>query len=114
MFDLAISGRNICTPEGMRAGVVLVKDGIIEAILPGLTGEVSQMEIDIGERMLMPGIVDPHVHINEPARTDWEGFNPATRSAAAGGFTTRVDMPLNPPPVTTTADAFDKKLAATE
>ena len=114
MFDLAIIGRNICTPEGMREGVVLVKDGIIVDILPGLTEEVSQTEIDIGESVLMPGIIDPHVHINEPGRTDWEGFNTATRSAAAGGITTLVDMPLNSSPVTTTADAFDKKLAATE
>jgi allantoinase len=114
MLDLAISGRNICTPEGMREGVVLVKDGIIVDILPGLTGEVSQTEIDIGESVLMPGIIDPHVHINEPGRTDWEGFNTATRSAAAGGITTLVDMPLNSSPVTTTAEAFDKKLAATE
>jgi allantoinase len=114
MLDLAISGRNICTPEGMREGVVLVKDGIILDILPGLTGEVSQTEIDIGESVLMPGIIDPHVHINEPGRTDWEGFNTATRSAAAGGVTTLVDMPLNSSPVTTTAEAFDKKRAATE
>lgn len=114
MFDLAISGRNICTPEGMREGVVLVKDGIIVDIFPGPTDEVSQTEIDIGERVLMPGIVDPHVHINEPGRTDWEGFDTATRSAAAGGITTLVDMPLNSSPVTTTADAFDIKVAATE
>src|SRR5438067_13141403 len=114
MFDLAISGRNICTPEGMREGVVLVKDGIIVDILSGLSEEVCQTEINIGESVLMPGIIDPHVHINEPGRTDWEGFNTATRSAAAGGVTTLVDMPLNAAPVTTTADAFDKKLAATE
>jgi allantoinase len=114
MFDLAISGRNICTPEGMREGVVLVKDGIIVDILPGLMGEVSQTEIDIGESVLMPGIIDPHVHINEPGRTDWEGFATATLSAAAGGVTTLVDMPLNAEPVTTTADAFNKKVAATE
>ena len=114
MFDLAISGRNICTPEGMREGTVLVKAGVIVDILTGPTGAVSQTEIDIGESVLMPGIIDPHVHINEPGRSDWEGFNTATRSAAAGGVTTLVDMPLNSSPVTTTADAFDKKLAATE
>ncbi|MBO9204993.1 MULTISPECIES: allantoinase AllB [Niastella] len=112
MFDLAISGKNICTPEGMREGVVLVKDGIIADILPSLPGEVSKTAIDIGKRVLMPGIIDPHVHINEPGRTDWEGFATATRSAAAGGITTLVDMPLNSSPVTTTGDAFDQKLAA--
>lgn len=59
----------------------------------------------------MPGVIDPHVHINEPGRTDWEGFDTATRAAIAGGVTTLVDMPLNASPVTTTADAFDQKLA---
>ncbi|AEV96839.1 allantoinase [Niastella koreensis] len=114
MFDLAISCRNICTPEGMREGTVLVSNGVIVDIVPALTGQVSQREIDIGENVLMPGIIDPHVHINEPGRTDWEGFNTATLSAAAGGITTMVEMPLNASPVTTTADALDKKLAATE
>ena len=113
MFDLAISGRNICTPEGMRAGVVLVKDGVIIDILPNLPEQAVRTKIDIGELVLMPGIIDPHVHINEPGRTDWEGFDTATRSAAAGGITTLVDMPLNAEPVTTTAGAFDKKVAAT-
>lgn len=114
MFDLSISGSNILTPEGMREGTVLVKDGVIAAIQPGLTGAPAQTAIHIGESVLMPGIVDPHVHINEPGRTDWEGFLTATRSAAAGGVTTLVDMPLNASPVTTTVSAFDQKLAATE
>jgi allantoinase len=114
MFDLAISGKNICTPEGIREGVVLVKDGIIVDVVPDLPEGASIMEVNIGELVLMPGIIDPHVHLNEPGRTDWEGFDTGTRSAAAGGITTLVDMPLNSSPVTTTADAFDKKLAATE
>lgn len=114
MFDLAIKGKNICTPEGMREGVVLVKDGIIADVVPHLRGEASKTEINIGELVLMPGIIDPHVHLNEPGRTNWEGFYTGTLSAAAGGITTLVDMPLNSSPVTTTADAFDKKLAATE
>ena len=114
MFDLAISGKNICTPEGFREGTVLVKDGIIADVLPTLTGVASKTEIDIGEMVLMPGIIDPHVHLNEPGRTDWEGFATGTRSAAAGGITTLVDMPLNSSPVTTTPDAFDKKIAAAE
>ncbi|OQP52013.1 allantoinase [Niastella yeongjuensis] len=114
MFDLAISGRNICTPEGMREGVVLVHKGIIVDILPNLPAAAISTEIDIGELVLMPGIIDPHVHINEPGRTDWEGFETATRSAAAGGITTLVEMPLNADPVTITADAFDKKAAAAE
>jgi allantoinase len=112
MFDLAISGKNICTPTGIMAGVVLVKDGVIADVVPNQPRGASKQEIDIGDRVLMPGIVDPHVHLNEPGRTEWEGFATGTRSAAAGGITTLVDMPLNSTPVTTTADAFDKKAAA--
>ena len=64
--------------------------------------------------MILPGLVDAHVHINEPGRTDWEGFATATRAAAAGGVTTLVDMPLNCSPVTITAEALVRKLAAAE
>ena len=70
--------------------------------------------MDVGDKVVMAGVIDPHVHINEPGRTDWEGFDTATRSALAGGLTTVVDMPLNSSPVTTTVEAFDKKLAAAE
>jgi len=68
----------------------------------------------LGDKVLMPGLVDTHVHINEPGRTDWEGFYSATRAAAAGGITTVVDMPLNCTPVTTTAAALQVKLEAAE
>lgn len=67
---------------------------------------------DMGNNILMPGVIDVHVHINEPGRTDWEGFDTATQAAAAGAVTTIVDMPLNSSPVTTTKNAFDEKLAA--
>ena len=114
MVDLAIIGRNICTPDGITAGAVLVKDGMIADVVTNLPPDASATVIDIGEMMLMPGIIDPHVHLNEPGRTAWEGFATGTRSAAAGGITTLVEMPLNASPVTTTAAAFDKKVAATE
>ncbi|WP_207510334.1 allantoinase AllB [Longitalea luteola] len=114
MFDLAIIGNHICTPEGIRAGVVLIKDGIIADVVTSLSGKVSKTEIDIGEKLLIPGIIDPHVHLNEPGRTHWEGFDTGTRSAAAGGITTLVDMPLNCSPVTTTVSAFDKKLTSAQ
>ena len=68
---------------------------------------------DVGENILMPGAIDVHVHINEPGRTDWEGFDTATKAAAAGGITTIVDMPLNSHPITTTLRAFNEKLFAT-
>jgi len=112
MFDIAISGNKICTPEGIKKAVVLTKDGIISDVLPGLPADYNGEIIHIHDHVLMPGIIDPHVHINEPGRTDWEGFATATRAAAAGGLTTLVDMPLNSSPVTTTAEAFDKKIAA--
>ena len=66
----------------------------------------------MGDRVVLPGLVDTHVHINEPGRTEWEGFVTATRAAAAGGITTLVDMPLNSSPVTTTAEALALKLEA--
>ncbi len=69
---------------------------------------------DVGDHIVMPGVIDAHVHINEPGRTDWEGFDTATQAAAAGGITTIVDMPLNASPVTTTVQAFDEKLAASK
>jgi allantoinase len=68
--------------------------------------------IDVGDAMLLPGLVDTHVHVNEPGRSDWEGFASATRAAAAGGVTTLLDMPLNAIPATTTADALETKRAA--
>ena len=69
---------------------------------------------DAGDNILMPGIIDAHVHINEPGRTDWEGFDTATQAAAAGGITTLVDMPLNASPVTTSAKSFAEKIMAAE
>lgn len=69
---------------------------------------------DYGDNIIMPGVIDVHVHINEPGRTEWEGFETATQAAAAGGSTTIIDMPLNASPVTTTVEAFNKKLAASE
>jgi allantoinase len=68
--------------------------------------------IDVGNKAVMPGVIDPHVHINEPGRTEWEGFETAAKAALAGGLTTLVDMPLNSSPVTTTVKAFEEKLAA--
>jgi allantoinase len=69
--------------------------------------------IDVEDSVVMPGLVDSHVHVNEPGRTEWEGFETATRAAAAGGITTIADMPLNSQPVTTTLDALKAKLAST-
>src|SRR5690242_14917895 len=114
MTDWVIHGNRVLTPVGLQRAAVLIKDGLIADILPAVPENTQSPVIDIGDSMLMPGIIDPHVHINEPGRTEWEGFDTATRSAIAGGMTTLVDMPLNSSPVTTTVKSFDQKLAATK
>lgn len=108
----ALVSKNCFVPEGFHSACVLVQGGVIvdvvAALPPGFSGHVR----DVGELMILPGLLDTHVHVNEPGRTDWEGFATATRAAAAGGITTIVDMPLNCRPVTTTKDNFNKKLDA--
>ena len=111
MFDAAIKSDRTITPDGIKKTVVLIKNGLITAILSRLP-EGDYPVTDVGDKILMPGVIDPHVHINEPGRTDWEGFDTATRAAIAGGITTLVDMPLNSSPVTTTVKAFDEKIKA--
>src|SRR6188474_3726016 len=106
----ALRSSRIVTPEGERAGVLTVRDGRIDAITPDAPKRIPLR--DLGFLVVLPGVVDAHVHLNEPGRTEWEGFETATRAAAAGGVTTVVDMPLNCSPVTTTAAALDAKLEA--
>ncbi len=113
MFDLAIKCNRILTPEGEKKGIVLIKGGTIIDVVESLDN-TDERVIDIQNKVLMPGVIDPHVHINEPGRTGWEGFNTATKAALAGGLTTLVDMPLNSFPATTTVKAFDEKLSATK
>ncbi len=92
---------------------IIIDNGKITAISEGmLTGEVIDV-FDAGDNIVMAGIVDPHVHINEPGRTEWEGFDTATKAAIAGGITVLVEMPLNASPVTTTVHSFNQKLLAT-
>lgn len=95
------------------SGYVVIVNNIISDIVDHLPADITHL-VDAGDKVLMPGVVDTHVHINEPGRTEWEGFDTATRAAVAGGITTLVDMPLNSSPVTTTVEAFNKKLKATE
>jgi len=109
-----ISSKRVVTAGGVRPAAVQIADGVIadvvaiEQLPSGATVE------DVGELVVMPGLVDSHVHVNEPGRTEWEGFETATRSAAAGGISTLADMPLNCLPVTTTLQAFQAKLDAIE
>src|SRR6266851_8433649 len=110
--DLAIRGERVVTPEAVGPASIHICHGLIVAIAK--RDEVPQgcPVYDAGQSVVMPGLVDTHVHINEPGRTDWEGFETATRAAAAGGVTTIVDMPLNSIPATTTAGALDAKRRA--
>ncbi|MDI3417493.1 allantoinase AllB [Streptomyces luteolus] len=108
--ELVLRSTRVVTPEGTRAASVAVADGKIAAVLPYETEvpEGARLE-DFGDDALLPGIVDTHVHVNDPGRTEWEGFWTATRAAAAGGITTLVDMPLNSLPPTTTVDNLRTK-----
>src|ERR1700722_17288483 len=108
----AIRGKCVVTPEGVRAATVHIRDGTIEAITGYNTLPSGKHVYDAGESVVMPGLVDTHVHINEPGRTEWEGFETATRAAAAGGVTTLIDMPLNSIPATTSAAALETKRTA--
>jgi allantoinase len=106
-----IRSRRVVTPEGERAATVRVREGRIESVV-GWDDAAPDVVLDAGTDVLLPGLVDSHVHVNEPGRTEWEGFHTATRAAAAGGITTIVDMPLNSIPVTTTAGALAVKRKA--
>jgi allantoinase len=102
--------RRVVTPAGVVAAAVTVRGGRIVAVTAASSAPPGAL--DYGSAVLSPGLVDLHVHMNEPGRADWEGFSTATRAAAAGGVTTCVDMPLNSFPTTVTADLFARKLAA--
>jgi len=111
---LAIISDHIVTPEGIISGCLIIENGKIieiDEVLPGdFDGEIEMAK----DLFVMPGLIDPHVHINEPGRTQWEGFETATKAAAASGITLLVDMPLNSSPVTTNVANFKLKLSAAE
>lgn len=112
MPDAFVSAQ-IATPDGIRPGAVLVDDGRITGVCG--EGEVPPQYRRIAcPGALLPGLVDSHIHINEPGRTEWERFATATRAAAAGGYTTLIDMPLNCLPATTTVAALEAKRAAAQ
>jgi allantoinase len=110
MADFHLRSKRVVTTSGVGDAVVSVRAGLIEAVRPAdELSSYSGVE-DLGDLVLMPGLVDAHVHINEPGRTEWEGFETAGRAAAAGGITTLVDMPLNCHPVTTDTEALRIKM----
>jgi len=110
-MHFALQSKNVITQGQMIPACIEIKHELIVAI-HAYGAKVECPVTDHGELTIMPGLVDSHVHINEPGRTEWEGFNTATQAAAAGGITALVDMPLNCIPVTTTKTAFEEKLAA--
>ena len=112
--DLVITGTRIVTPSGERPGAVVVEQGVITAVVPREQTPPTTTTIDAGTAAVLPGMVDSHVHLNEPGRTEWEGFASGTRAAAAGGITSVVDMPLNSIPVTTNVAALRRKAAAAD
>jgi allantoinase len=112
--DLVVRSRRVVLPEGEREAAVHVREGRISAVAEWSDVPGGCPVEDVGELALMPGVVDTHVHVNEPGRTEWEGWESATRAAAAGGVTTVVEMPLNAVPATTTARAFAAKAECAE
>jgi allantoinase len=108
--ELWLESSRVALPGGVAPAALLMQGGRIAEIRPSAP-EGSQV-LRLGQRVISPGLVDCHVHINEPGRTHWEGFATATRAAAAGGVTTLIDMPLNCMPVTTTRSALEQKIEA--
>jgi allantoinase len=110
----AFLARRVITPEGIRPAAILVEGERIQAVVP--PDQVSNRYTihDFGDAAILPGLVDSHVHINDPGRAEWEGFETATRAAAAGGYTLLVDMPLNSQPATTCVAALQAKRAAAQ
>jgi len=111
--DLVVRAARAVLPEGERAVELGINGGVITEVEPLGTGLTGRDVVELGaDEVLLPGLVDTHVHVNEPGRTEWEGFASATRAAAAGGVTTVLDMPLNSQPPTTTLAALDAKRRA--
>lgn len=112
-YPLAVRARRAVTPDGVRPVTVAVREGKIAAVAAFTDSPDAALVAELPDtEVLLPGLVDTHVHVNEPGRTDWEGFAAATRAAAAGGITTVIDMPLNCVPPTTTPGALSQTRAA--
>jgi allantoinase len=112
-YDLIIRNGSVVTESGIGVADVAVSDGVIVALEPEIDGDAKEA-IDATGQHLFPGVIDAHVHFNEPGRTDWEGWASGSRALAAGGGTCAFDMPLNAHPPTVDGAAFDAKRAAAE
>lgn len=108
-MNFCIKSKNVLTPDGMKDAAVIIEKGLIKDIVTKPENLKMVIE-DYGELIIMPALTDTHVHINEPGREEWEGFETATKSAAAGGITTLVDMPLNSLPVVTDLESLNEKI----
>jgi allantoinase len=108
----AFLSRRVVTPDAVRPAALLVEaDRILDVVVLDQVPAGAEIH-DFGGAAILPGLVDSHVHINDPGRAEWEGFATATRAAAAGGYTLLVDMPLNCLPATTSVAALEAKRAA--
>ncbi len=114
MSDFFIHSTRCFLNGSFKEATLYIRGNKIERIFEGEKRLESVTFTSFGNKILMPGIIDAHVHINEPGRTLWEGFDTATKAAAVGGITTLIEMPLNASPVTTTLPAFKQKKAAAE
>lgn len=112
-YDLLIKDGNVVFRDDVKKADIAIQNGKIAAIAEKIE-EAADQVVDAAGQFVMPGMIDAHVHICEPGRTEWEGFETGTKALAAGGTTSYVDMPLNALPATTTNEAFDLKLAAAE
>src|SRR5712692_9771668 len=112
--DFVIRGERIVTPEAAAPASIHIRNGLIVAIAKRDEVPEGCPVYDAGRSVVMPGLVDTHVHVNEPGRTHWEGFETATLAAAAGGVTTIIDMPLNSIPPTTDVAALAAKRSAAD
>ncbi len=114
-LDLVIRARRVVTPAGEQPLAVGVEQGRIAVVAPYGTELTANQHVELSDdEVLLPGVVDTHVHVNDPGRTEWEGFTSATRAAAAGGVTTIVDMPLNSIPPTCAVPALELKRKTAE
>ena len=111
-LDSVVRGERVVLPDGVRPASIRIRDGRIVDVGSYTDRPAGVPAFDAGELVVLPGLVDSHVHMNDPGRADWEGVEHATRAAAAGGVTSLVDMPLNCIPATTTVEGLDAKLRA--
>lgn len=111
-MELLLHSNRVITPDGIRPATIHIRDGLIQSVFSGRRELIHIPIEDLGDLVIMPGIIDPHVHVNDPFQSDWKGFDSTTKAAAAGGVTSIIDMPSNAQLPTTTAQALELKVAA--